>query len=203
MCPFDNPDRRGHGNSQCSLRRRQNRLALTQIAREAAQKFDEARLAGRTETNEQTRPTVPPAPPGARVELTLDDAVERALERNLDHRGRAAQSADLRLLARRARCDVPPEPGLHIRTSQPDVVHPQSDGRRRHPQHRHVDRQQRRHAEPEVGRRQLRGRRSTTTARSSPTCSPRATRRSTRTSTAAYQCSRCCATSASTPPARS
>ena len=57
---------------------------VDQIAREAAQKFDEARLAGRTETNEQTRPTVPPPPPGARVELTLDNAVERALDRNLD-----------------------------------------------------------------------------------------------------------------------
>ena len=57
---------------------------VDQIAREAAQKFNEARLAGRTETNEQTRPTVPPPPPGARVELTLDNAVERALDRNLD-----------------------------------------------------------------------------------------------------------------------
>ena len=57
---------------------------VDQIAREAAQKFNEARLAGRTETNEQTRPTVPPPPPGVRVELTLDNAVERALDRNLD-----------------------------------------------------------------------------------------------------------------------
>src|ERR1700752_1874683 len=57
---------------------------VDQIAREAAKKFNEARLAGRTETNEQTRPTVPPPPPGVRVELTLDNAVERALDRNLD-----------------------------------------------------------------------------------------------------------------------
>ncbi len=57
---------------------------VEQIAREAAQKFAEARLAGRTETKRQTRPTVPPPPPGARVELTLDAAVERALDRNLD-----------------------------------------------------------------------------------------------------------------------
>ena len=57
---------------------------VDQIAREAAQKFNEARLAGRTDTNEQTRPTVPPPPPGVRVELTLDNAVERALDRNLD-----------------------------------------------------------------------------------------------------------------------
>jgi outer membrane protein TolC len=57
---------------------------LDQIAREAAQKFTEARLAGTTETEAQTRPTTPPPAPGARVELTLDAAVERALDRNLD-----------------------------------------------------------------------------------------------------------------------
>ena len=57
---------------------------MDQIAREAAQKFAEARTAGRTEADEQTRPTVAPPPPGVRVELTLDNAVERALDRNLD-----------------------------------------------------------------------------------------------------------------------
>jgi outer membrane protein TolC len=57
---------------------------VDQIAREAAQKFAEARTAGRTEADEQTRPTVAPPPPGVRVELTLDNAVERALDRNLD-----------------------------------------------------------------------------------------------------------------------
>jgi outer membrane protein TolC len=57
---------------------------VDQIARDAAQKFAEARLAGKTETGEQTRPTVPPPPPGVRTELTLDAAVERALDRNLD-----------------------------------------------------------------------------------------------------------------------
>ena len=57
---------------------------VDQIAREAAQKFAEARTAGRTETDDQTRPTTPPPPPGVRVELTLDNAVERALDRNLD-----------------------------------------------------------------------------------------------------------------------
>ena len=56
---------------------------LDQIAREAAQKFAEARTAS-TAAEEQTRPTTPPPPPGMRVELTLDAAVERALERNLD-----------------------------------------------------------------------------------------------------------------------
>jgi len=57
---------------------------VEQIAREAAQKFAEARSAGRTESDTQTRPTTPPPPPGTRVELTLDLAVERALDRNLD-----------------------------------------------------------------------------------------------------------------------
>ena len=56
------------------------RARLAEIANEAARRFVEARAAG----EEQTRPTVPPAPPGAPVELTLDDAVQRALERNLD-----------------------------------------------------------------------------------------------------------------------
>ncbi len=57
---------------------------VDQIAREAAQKFAEARAAGASEVGEQTRPTVPPPPPGVRTELTLDAAVERALDRNLD-----------------------------------------------------------------------------------------------------------------------
>jgi outer membrane protein TolC len=56
---------------------------IDDIARQAAQKFAEARLAG-NEAEPQTRPTNPPPPPGTRVELTLDAAVERALDRNLD-----------------------------------------------------------------------------------------------------------------------
>ena len=89
---------------------------VDQIAREAAQKFAEARLAGRTETNEQTRPTVPPPPPGARVELTLDNAVERALDRNLDLAVERLnpQTYDFSLAALDA--TYPSEPGLHIRT---------------------------------------------------------------------------------------
>jgi outer membrane protein TolC len=50
---------------------------LDEIARTAAQQFAAAREA------EQTRPTVAPTP-GATVELTLDGAIERALDRNLD-----------------------------------------------------------------------------------------------------------------------
>jgi len=48
------------------------------ITRDAVRQFAEARAG-----DEQTRPTNPP-PAGVRVELTLDDAVKRALERNLD-----------------------------------------------------------------------------------------------------------------------
>ena len=51
------------------------------IVREAARKFDEARAA---DAVEQTRPTTPPPAPGTLIELPLDDAVQRALERNLD-----------------------------------------------------------------------------------------------------------------------
>jgi outer membrane protein len=53
---------------------------IDSIAREAARQFDEARLAGL----EQTRPATPPPAPGAEVLLTLDEAVARSLERNLD-----------------------------------------------------------------------------------------------------------------------
>jgi outer membrane protein TolC len=51
---------------------------LAEIAREAARKFAEARAGA------QTRPTVPPPAVGPTVELTLDAATTRALERNLD-----------------------------------------------------------------------------------------------------------------------
>jgi outer membrane protein len=72
------------GASLASAQTTSESARLDEIAREAAQKFAEARLAGRTETEAQTRPTTPPPPPGVRVELTLDAAVERALDRNLD-----------------------------------------------------------------------------------------------------------------------
>jgi outer membrane protein len=52
---------------------------IEQIAQDAVRQFAESRTA----PAEQTRPTVPPQP-GTRIELTLDDAVQRALERNLD-----------------------------------------------------------------------------------------------------------------------
>jgi outer membrane protein TolC len=51
---------------------------LDEIAREAARQFAEART-----PLEQTR-TTNPAQPGTRIELTLDEAVKRALERNLE-----------------------------------------------------------------------------------------------------------------------
>jgi outer membrane protein len=61
------------------------RARLDEIAREAARQFVEARAEGLADAAEQTRPTTPaPSTAGTRVELTLDGAVERALERNLD-----------------------------------------------------------------------------------------------------------------------
>jgi outer membrane protein TolC len=57
-----------------------DRLRLDDIAREAAREF----AAARADAPEQTRPTAPAPPPGATVELTLEDATARALDRNLD-----------------------------------------------------------------------------------------------------------------------
>src|SRR5262245_15695423 len=50
------------------------------IARDAAARFEETRRAAEP----QTRPTIAPAPAAAAVDVTLDQATERALERNLD-----------------------------------------------------------------------------------------------------------------------
>ena len=52
---------------------------LDDLAREAARTFAAAGAGG-----DQTRPTAPAPPPGTKVDLTLDDATARALERNLD-----------------------------------------------------------------------------------------------------------------------
>ena len=52
---------------------------LDDLAREAARKFAAAGTGV-----DQTRPTAAAPPPGAKVDLTLDDATARALERNLD-----------------------------------------------------------------------------------------------------------------------
>jgi outer membrane protein len=57
-----------------------DQVRLDEIARTAAQQFAAARAAA----EDQTRPTAPPPAPGTRVELTLDDATARALDRNLD-----------------------------------------------------------------------------------------------------------------------
>jgi outer membrane protein TolC len=55
------------------------RTRLDEIARVAAQQF----VAARNEI-EQTRPTAPQPPPGTPVDLTLEEATTRALERNLE-----------------------------------------------------------------------------------------------------------------------
>jgi outer membrane protein TolC len=60
-----------------------DRARLDEIARIAAQQFIDARVNGDVAVD-QTRPTVPPPEPGMRIDLTLADAVQRALERNLD-----------------------------------------------------------------------------------------------------------------------
>ena len=60
------------------------RARLDEIAREAARQFVEARSEALADASEQTRPATPPPADGTVVELTLDGAVERALERNLD-----------------------------------------------------------------------------------------------------------------------
>ena len=52
---------------------------IAELARSAARQFEAARA-----DLPQTRPTVPITTPGPNVELTLDDATARALERNLD-----------------------------------------------------------------------------------------------------------------------
>jgi len=53
---------------------------LDQIAQEAARRF----VSSRTLDADQTRPTAPPPPAGGMVDLALEDATARALERNLD-----------------------------------------------------------------------------------------------------------------------
>ena len=52
---------------------------IAELARNAARQFEAARA-----ELPQTRPTTPITAPGPNVELTLDDATARALERNLD-----------------------------------------------------------------------------------------------------------------------
>jgi outer membrane protein TolC len=57
-----------------------DRARLDDIARQAAREF----AAANSPTLDQTRPTVAAPPAGTRVDLTLDEATARALERNLD-----------------------------------------------------------------------------------------------------------------------
>ena len=65
--------------SQPALAQDTDRARLDEIARVAAQQF----LAARADA-EQTRPTAPQAPPGTQIDLTLQEATTRALERNLE-----------------------------------------------------------------------------------------------------------------------
>src|SRR3954447_21418100 len=58
-----------------------DKARLDEIARKAAREFAATKAAG---TDDQTRPTNPVPQGGQMVELTLDEAVERALDRNLE-----------------------------------------------------------------------------------------------------------------------
>jgi len=57
-----------------------DRVRLDEIAREAAREFAGAN----SPTLDQTRPTAPAPPAGTQVDLSLDEATARALERNLE-----------------------------------------------------------------------------------------------------------------------
>ena len=57
-----------------------DRARLDDLAREAAREF----AAATSGAPDQTRPSTPAPPPGETVNLTLDEATARALERNLD-----------------------------------------------------------------------------------------------------------------------
>lgn len=57
-----------------------DRQRLDELAREAAREF----AAAASTAPDQTRPSAPAPPPGTPVDLTLDEATARALERNLD-----------------------------------------------------------------------------------------------------------------------
>lgn len=58
---------------------RADAVRLDDLAREAARTFATTRA-----DMDQTRPTTAPPPPGTNIDLTLDEATTRALERNLD-----------------------------------------------------------------------------------------------------------------------
>src|SRR5688572_32581607 len=60
-----------------ALAQKTDEARFADLARDAARQFEAARAA-------QTRPAAPITTPGPSVELTLDDATARALERNLD-----------------------------------------------------------------------------------------------------------------------
>ncbi len=64
---------------QNKARSNAERIRIDEIAKTAAQQFATARVEA-----DQTRSTVPLGTPGPNVELTLDDATARGLERNLD-----------------------------------------------------------------------------------------------------------------------
>ena len=123
---------------------------LDAIAREAARQFAEARTPlGGADAPHQSCAARNPSRVDAR---RSGEARARAQP---GHRRRAAESADLRLDAGLPAEKLPADVQLQHRHPQPVAVSTQSDGRRRHARDRDLHRQQRHHAEREMGRGQL------------------------------------------------
>jgi hypothetical protein len=89
----------------------------------------------------QTRPTTPPPEPGARIDLTLTDAVQRSLERNLDISVERLNPQSFDFSIAGARRDLSADVHLESRRAQPVHVPAHADGRRRHAGDRDADRQ--------------------------------------------------------------
>jgi hypothetical protein len=148
---------------------------LNDIARAAAQQFVAARA------EEQTRPTVAPPPPGTQVNLTLQEATTRALERNLELAVERLNPQTFDLNIARIRAAYQPL-ATSSRTTRPTTTR----------------------ASPSCcrGAGATSSSTSTTASRSRRTSSRTSTRRLRRTSTSPTR-SRCCAGSSSTTTASS
>ena len=105
---------------------------------------------------DQTRPTTPPPPPGAQVELTLDEATTRALERNLELAVERLNPQTFDLNIARIRAAYRPTATSHLRPARRRAAADQPVERRQHRPERHDDLQRGHRAAGAVGRRQLR-----------------------------------------------
>ena len=177
------PDRRARPARCVRPRMRRDGRRLDEIARDAAQQFAAARAETR---RDQTRPTAPLPRPGTRVELTLDDASQRALERNLDIAVERLnpQTFDFSLAALDANYRPTFTSNFGLRSQS--YVSAQPDGGRRHARHRHADRQHGLTQNMKWGGGSFAVGVQQQPAGAVRRCSRRATRRSTPTSRAAY-----------------